>query len=85
MITVRLWKKAKYCPICFKCYNKKPEDLGMVTCSTCNKWVHKECIESLGFGGVFVCHNCQEKRQQTMKQNLKNAGQLRAAGRVSVV
>ena len=42
-----------------------------------------ECIESLGFGGTFVCHDCQEKRQQTMKQNLKNAGQLRAAGRIT--
>jgi len=37
----RLWRKGRYCQLCWRCYGNKPdEEDGLINCSVCDKWMH---------------------------------------------
>ncbi|XP_014239691.1 uncharacterized protein LOC106661073 isoform X2 [Cimex lectularius] len=71
----KLWRKGKYCQICFKCYGWKPEeDSGLRQCNTCERWIHKECF-NIRFGVQnktntgFQCDICQERIQSSLSSH----------------
>ncbi|XP_063230258.1 uncharacterized protein LOC134535176 [Bacillus rossius redtenbacheri] len=65
----KLWRKGWYCQLCWRCYVNKPdEEVGLVNCSVCDKWMHTECCSAIGGkevdrGCSFLCEICQEKGQ----------------------
>nr|CAD7194260.1 unnamed protein product [Timema douglasi] len=64
-----LWRKGRYCQLCWRCYGNKPdEEEGLINCSVCDKWMHAECCSAIGGNDLdrssnFLCENCQEKGQ----------------------
>nr|CAD7587901.1 unnamed protein product [Timema genevievae] len=65
----KLWRKGRYCQLCWRCYGNKPdEEEGLINCSVCDKWMHAECCSAIGGNDLdrssnFLCENCQEKGQ----------------------
>jgi len=65
----KLWRKGRYCQLCWRCYGNKPdEEDGLINCSVCDKWMHAECCSAIGGSEVdrtsnFLCEICQEKGQ----------------------
>ncbi|XP_069686855.1 serine-rich adhesin for platelets-like isoform X2 [Periplaneta americana] len=65
----KLWRKGRYCQLCWRCYGNKPdEEDGLINCSVCDKWMHAECCNAIGGNEIdktsnFLCEICQEKGQ----------------------
>ncbi|XP_067011793.2 serine-rich adhesin for platelets [Anabrus simplex] len=64
----KLWRKGRYCQLCWRCYGNKPEEeVGLINCTVCDKWMHADCCNTVGGIEVnrsnYLCEICQEKGQ----------------------
>ncbi|KAK3914146.1 PHD finger protein 10 [Frankliniella fusca] len=63
----KLWRKGRYCRLCWKCFTDQPEEEGLINCSICDRWMHAECCRKAGRIidmeklGSYLCELCQQK------------------------
>lgn len=63
----KLWRKGRYCRLCWKCFTNQPEEEGLINCSICDRWMHADCCRKAGRVidadklGSYICELCQQK------------------------
>lgn len=63
----KLWRKGRYCRLCWKCFTNQPEEEGLINCSICDRWMHAECCRKAGRVidveklSSYICELCQQK------------------------
>ncbi|XP_026278088.1 supporter of activation of yellow protein isoform X1 [Frankliniella occidentalis] len=63
----KLWRKGRYCRLCWKCFTDQPEEEGLINCSICDRWMHAECCRKAGRIidveklSSYICELCQQK------------------------
>lgn len=60
----KYWKRRQFCYVCLKVYRSIPED-GMVRCSNCPKYIHREGTCSTMYESERFCINCFKMRNST--------------------
>lgn len=60
----KYWKRRQFCYVCLKVYRSIPED-GMVRCSNCPKYIHREGSCSTMYENERFCINCFKMRNST--------------------
>lgn len=79
-----LFRKGDFCPSCLVVYRSDDNDLPMICCDSCDRWVHAECddIDEDQYddytegGAAYECLLCQQRQvERCDKFHRKNTGE----------